>query len=189
MCRHLFPVSQVSGKYFTCFCSKHTLIVKTDTYNLKVLRTMGSFEGPRTRGLRAVLGENHADVWACAPFQKQMWNVLKKMLRAGDQEIWLQNINCVRGTLTEGSMDWKVVGSEHRGRSFRHPHLADLESGANLAFSSDQGFRNIIYLSEPPCLNPKNGWWHLFCGAVMTFTNTWFEAPVTCILPKVISFY
>ena len=155
MYRHLFPVSQVSGEYFTCFCSKYTLIVKTGTYNLKVLRTMGSFEGLCTRGLRAALGENHADVWAHVSFQKQMWNVLKKKLRTGDQEIWLQNINCVRRTLTEGSMDWKVVGSEHGGRAFRRPHLADLESGANLAFSSDHGFRNIIYLSEPPFLNPK----------------------------------
>ena len=62
MYRHLFPVSQVSGEYFACFCSKYTLIVKTDTYNLKVLRTMGSFEGSGTRGLRAALGENRADV-------------------------------------------------------------------------------------------------------------------------------
>lgn len=129
-----FPVSEVSGEHFTCFCSKgYTLIVKTDTYNFeKVLRTMGSFEGPRTRGLRAVLGENHADVWACAPFQKQMWNVLKKMLRAmtkkSDSEYKLSKKDAGR----KGARIEKVVGSEHRGRSFRHPHLADLESGANL---------------------------------------------------------
>lgn len=38
------------------------LVVKTDACNLKVFKTMGSFEGPGARGLKTGLGDNHADI-------------------------------------------------------------------------------------------------------------------------------
>ena len=191
MCRHLFSVSQVSGEYSACFYSKYTLRVKTDTNNFKVLRTMRSFEGLRTCGLRAVLGENHADVWACASFQKQMWNVPKKKLRAGDEETWLQHINCVRRTLKEGSMDLKVIGSEHRGRSFCCPHLQTWNqeqtwlSVLTMVLGTSFVFLNLRSLIQ----KMDDNIYFVDKIIFMTFINTWFEVPVTCVLPKVISFY
>lgn len=47
-------------------------------YDLKVLETVGSLESPGACVWRAVLRDNHADIWVCACCQNQIWNVLKK---------------------------------------------------------------------------------------------------------------
>ena len=47
-------------------------------YDLKVLKILGLFESPGACVFRAVLRDNHADIWVCACVQKQIGNVLKK---------------------------------------------------------------------------------------------------------------